>query len=80
MEDIYERLLSRIGIFRESIGDLEAILDSVMQTEDGKKITIQDALKNMERDFYSEKLKPEEVEKKRKEIERAIENEKLNLK
>ena len=80
LEDIYERLLSRIGIFRESIGDLEAILDSVMQTDDGKKITIQDALKNMERDFYSEKLKPEEVEKKRREIERAIENEKLNLK
>ncbi len=34
----------------------------------------------MERDFYSEKLKPEEVEKKQREIERAIENEKLNLK
>lgn len=80
LEDIYERLLTRIGIFRESIGDLEAILDSVMQTDDGKKVTIQDALKEMERDFYSEKLKPEEVEKKRSEIERAIENEKLNLK
>ena len=77
LEDIYERLLTRIGIFRESIGDLEAILDSVMQTGDGKKVTIQDALKEMERDFYSEKLKPEEVEKKRSEIERAIENELL---
>ena len=80
LEDIYERLLNRIGIFRESIGDLEAILDSTMRTEDGKTITIQDALKYMERDFYSEKLSPEEVEKKRIEIERAIENEKLNLK
>ena len=80
LEDIYERLLTRIGIFRESIGDLEAILDSVMQTGDGKKVTIQDALKEMERDFYSENLNPEEVEKKRSEIERAIENEKLNLK
>ena len=79
LEDIYERLLNRIGIFRESIGDLEAILDSTMKTDDGKTITIQDALKYMERDFYSDKLKPEEVEKKRKEIERAIENEKLNL-
>ena len=79
LEDIYERLLNRIGIFRESIGDLEAILDSTMKTEDGKTITIQDALKYMERDFYSEKLSPEEVEKKRIEIERAIENEKLNL-
>ena len=80
LEDIYERLLNRIGIFRESIGDLEAILDSTMKTEDGKTITIQDALKYMERDFYSEKLTSEEVEKKRIEIERAIENEKLNLK
>ena len=80
LEDIYERLLTRIGIFRESIGDLEAILDSVMQTDDGKTITIQDALKNMERDFYSDKLTPEEADKKRSEIERAIENEKLNLK
>ena len=80
LEDIYERLLNRIGIFRESIGDLEAILDSTMRTEDGKTITIQDALKYMERDFYSDKLTPDEVEKKRIEIERAIENEKLNLK
>lgn len=80
LEDIYERLLNRIGIFRESIGDLEAILDSTMKTEDGKTITIQDALKYMERDFYSEKLTSEEVKKKRIEIERAIENEKLNLK
>ncbi len=80
LEDIYERLLMRIGIFRESIGDLEAILDSEMLTEDGKRITIQDALKNMERDFYSDKLLPEEVERKRQEIERAIENEKINLK
>lgn len=80
LEDIYERLLNRIGIFRESIGDLEAILDSTMRTADGKTITIQDALKYMERDFYSEKLTSEEVEKKRIEIERAIENEKLNLK
>ena len=65
LEDIYERLLNRIGIFRESIGDLEAILDSTMKTEDGKTITIQDALKNMERDFYSEKLRPEEVENRK---------------
>ena len=79
LEDIYSRLLTRIGIFRESIGDLEAILDSEME-QDGKKMTIKDALKNMERDFYSDKLSENEVERKRTEIERAIENEKLNLK
>jgi len=78
LEDIYSRLLTRIGIFKESIGDLEAILDAEIET-DGKTITIQDALKSMERDFYSDKLSPEEVEKKQIEIERAIENEKLNL-
>ena len=79
LEKIYERLLTRIGIFRESIGDLEAILDSEMRLENGKRVTIQDALKNMERDFYSDKLTPKEVERKEVEIQRAIENEKLNL-
>lgn len=78
LEDIYERLLMRIGIFKESIGDLEAILDSEIE-QDGKKETIKDALKNMERDFYADKLTPSEVERKRAEIERAIENERLNL-
>lgn len=78
LEDIYARLLLRIGIFRESIGDLEAILDSEME-QNGQKITINNALKNMEREFYSDKLTKEEVERKRVEIERAIENERLNL-
>ena len=80
LEDIYERLLSRIGIFRESIGDLEAILDSDLNPNDGQNISIRDALKQLERDFYSNKLTKEQVEKKRQEIERAIENERLNLK
>ncbi len=80
LENIYERLLSRIGIFKESIGDLEAILDSEIVTGDGRKITIQDALKYLGRDFYLDKLTTEDVEKKQKEIIRAIENEKLNLK
>ena len=79
LENIYERLMARIGIFRESIGDLEAILDAEMITADGKKSTIQDELQNMGRDFYSDKLTTAEAEKKRREIERAIENEKLNL-
>lgn len=77
LEDIYERLLMRIGIFRESIGDLEAILDA--ELEKGG-ITIRDAIKNMERDFYSDVLSVEVVERKQLEIEQAIENERLNLK
>lgn len=39
-------------------------MDAEMTTDDGKKITIQDALKNMGRDFYSDKLSAEEAEKK----------------
>ncbi len=78
LEDIYERLLMRIGIFRESIGDLEAILDLEM-SDGGKKVTIKEALKSMERDFYSDKLTPQEAERKKIEIERAIENERLHL-
>ena len=79
LEKIYSRLLERIGIFRNSIGDLEAILNSEMK-QDGKTVTIKEALSSVERDFYSDKLSEDEIERKRAEIERAIENEKLNLK
>ena len=79
LEKIYERLLYRIGIFRESIGDLEAILDGEMNV-DGKSVTIRGALQNVERQFYSDELSEEEVERKQQQIEQAVENEKLNLK
>lgn len=78
VEDIFSRLLDRIGIFRHSIGDLEAILDKELE-QDGKRITIKEALKSIENDYYSEKLTKEEAEKKRKNIEQAIENERKNL-
>lgn len=78
LEEIYSRLLIRIGIFKESIGDLEAILDANME-QDGKTLTIKEAMKNMERDFYSDKLSEEEVKKKQADINRAIETEKLHL-
>lgn len=79
LETIYSRLLDRIGIFRESIGDLEVILDCEIE-RNGKKITIHEALEQIEQDFYSDKLTEEEVTRKQAEIERAIENERLNLK
>lgn len=79
LEKIYARLLERIGIFRDSIGDLEAILNSEIE-QNGKIVTIQDSLRIINSDFYSDKLNAEEVEKKTEEIARAIENEKLNLK
>ena len=78
LEDIYSRLLMRIGIFKESIGDLEAILEKEI-TQDGKTITLKEAFKNMARDYYSDKLTKEEAKKKEKEIKQAFENEKLNL-
>lgn len=78
VEDIFSRLLERIGIFRHSIGDLEAILDKELE-QDGKRITIKEALKSIENDYYSEKLTKEEAEKKRINIENAIENEKKTL-
>lgn len=78
VEDIFSRLLDRIGIFRHSIGDLEAILDKELE-QDGKRITIKEALKSIENDYYSEKLTKEEAEKKKIAIENAIENEKKTL-
>lgn len=78
VEDIFLRLLDRIGIFRTSIGDLEAILDKELE-QDGKKITIKQALKSIENDYYSEKLTKEEAEQKRKDIEQAIENERKTI-
>lgn len=78
VEDIFSRLLNRIGIFRHSIGDLEAILDKELE-QDGKRITIKEALKSLENDYYSEKLTKEEAEKKQKNIEQAIENERKTL-
>lgn len=78
VEDIFSRLLDRIGIFRSSIGDLEAILDKELE-QNGKRISIKQALKSIENDYYSDKLTREEAEKKRKSIEQAIENEKKTI-
>ena len=78
VEDIFARLLERIGIFRQSIGDLEAILDKEIE-QGGKRIAIKDALKSIQNDYYSDKLTKEEAERKREKIEQAIENEKKTL-
>lgn len=78
VEDIFSRLLDRIGIFRQSIGDLEAILDKEME-QDGKKMSIKDALKSIQNDYYSDKLTKKEAERKQEKIAQAIENEKKTL-
>lgn len=77
-EEIYERLLDRIGIFKGTIGDMEAILDADINI-DGKTMTIQEAYNKMEKDFYTQKLTKEERERKMSEIKRAMANEKESL-
>lgn len=75
-EMIYMRLLDRIGIFKGTVGDMEAILDAPIG--DGR--TIQDVYNKMEKEFFTENLSPEAQERKIAEVERAIENEKEHLK
>lgn len=71
-EIVYDRLLSRIGVFRESIGDLEAILE-----EDGNICT---QIEHLEQELYCSKLSQAEIEKKVEEIAFAIERERSDLK
>ena len=77
-EEIYMRLLERIGIFQETIGDMEAILDAEIPV-DGKKMTIQDVYNKMEEELFTKKLTKKERERKIAEVEQAIENEKEYL-
>lgn len=77
-ETIYERLLERIGIFHGTIGDMEAILDAHV-TINGKTKTILDVYNEMERELYTKELTEEERIRKVEEVQRAFENEKLNL-
>ena len=77
-EDIYIRLLDRIGIFRGTIGDMEAILDAPL--ERGGSVTIQDVYNKLEKELYTSRLTEEEKLRKISEIELAIANEKENIK
>lgn len=74
-EDIYMRLLERIGIFKGTIGDMEAILDA--EFKDG--MTIQELYNKMENDLFTKKLTKEERDKKIAEVEQAIANEQEHL-
>ena len=75
-EEIYMRLLERIGIFKGTIGDMEAILDAPVGN---RAQTIQEVYRSMEKEFFTKELTKEEKEQKIAEVERAIENEKENL-
>ena len=76
-EDIYIRLLDRIGIFRGTIGDMEAILDAPL--ERGGNVTIQDVYNKLEKELYTSRLTEEEKRRKIAEIELAVANEKESL-
>lgn len=73
-EDIYVRLLDRIGIFRGSIGDMEAILDAEVEKEGRGTRTIQQMYDSMEKALYCSNLTAEERQNRIAEVERAIEN------
>ena len=77
-EDIYIRLLDRIGIFRGTIGDMEAILDAPL--ERGGSVTIQDVYNKLEKELYTSRLTDEEKRRKIAEIELAVANEKESIK
>lgn len=77
-EDIYIRLLDRIGIFRGTIGDMEAILDAPL--ERGGSVTIQDVYNKLEKELYTSRLTEEEKRRKIAEIELAVANEKESIK
>ena len=77
-EKIYIRLLDRIGIFRGTIGDMEAILDAPL--ERGGNVTIQDVYNKLEKELYTSRLTDEEMRIKIAEIEQAVANEKESIK
>lgn len=77
-EEIYIRLLERIGIFQGTVGDMEAILDAEIHY-DGEKMTIQKVYSKMEKEFFTKQLTLQEREKKIAEVEQAIANEKEHL-
>lgn len=71
-EDIYDRLLERIGIFRESIGELETILDAESESSSNEKVSIHQLYSRIEKDLYCNKLTKEERQEKLSNIAMAI--------
>lgn len=67
-ELIYDRLLERIGVFQGVIGDLEMILEEMTES-----------FLKLENDLYGMNLPKAAQEKKIRDIEKAIENQKIQL-
>jgi len=75
--DIYQRLLDRIGIFKNCIGDLEAILDKDLESN-GKR-NIQEWFQSLEKELYCTRLTDQERQEKIDAIAKAIKIEDHNL-
>ncbi|MBR4546934.1 MAG: DEAD/DEAH box helicase family protein [Paludibacteraceae bacterium] len=73
-EDIYTRLLDRIGVFRSTVGGMEAILDAKIEEDGREGKSVQQLYENLEKELYYNKLTPEQREKKILQVEQAIEN------
>ena len=75
-EKIYGRLLDRIGIFRECIGDIEVILDRFLEKNNVKGI---DFVNFLEKEVDDPSLTEEEVNRKLDSIQKAMEQVKLDV-
>ena len=75
-EKIYMRLLERIGIFKGTIGDMEAILDSPFAKT---KKSIMDVYNDLEHELFTCKLTQEEIDRKLDTIGLAYEKEKQSI-
>lgn len=75
--DIYSRLLDRIGIFKNCIGDLEAILDKDLEKNGVRNI--QEWFTKLEKDLYISKRSQEEIRKMLDDVAKAMIAERKNL-
>lgn len=79
-EDIYTRLLDRIGIFRGCIGDLEAILDKDLERSENVSVrNIREWFSSLEKELYCTEISRLQRQEKIDAIERAIITEQKNL-
>ncbi len=66
-EEIFDKLLDRIGIFKSCIGDLEAIFNT-----ESENVTLQEKIKNLEKELACQELSPADRARKIENIEKAI--------
>lgn len=77
-EQIYQRLLERIGIFKGSIGDLEAILDRDLESHPAGINNLREYFSSLEKELYTTQLTKEERDRKIDEIAKAALTEQKN--